>query len=106
MLEKKIRVLIGKRIDDGEEETVIDLTVKKNMNQGWFGNADIGVGNHDRYSAKGMLNRFADGDQLTGIFNFNNVRDASLGGGRRWWRQNGMEEVKDTRKLISISKTV
>lgn len=81
-------------IDDGEEETVIDLTVKKNMNQGWFGNADIGVGNHDRYSAKGMLNRFADGDQLTGIFNFNNVRDASLGGGRRWWRQNGMEEVK------------
>ena len=24
-------------IDDGEEETVLDLTVKKGMNQGWFG---------------------------------------------------------------------
>ena len=25
-------------IDDGEEETVLDLTVKKGMNRGWFGN--------------------------------------------------------------------
>ena len=24
-------------IDDGEEETVLDLTVKKGMNRGWFG---------------------------------------------------------------------
>ena len=29
-------------IDDGEEETVLDLTVKKGMNQGWFGNVDLG----------------------------------------------------------------
>ena len=28
-------------IDDGEEETVLDLTIKKGMNQGWFGNADV-----------------------------------------------------------------
>ena len=25
--------------DDGEEETVINLTVKPGMKQGWFGNA-------------------------------------------------------------------
>ena len=31
-------------IDDGEEETVLDLTVKKGMNQGWFGNADVAGG--------------------------------------------------------------
>ena len=28
-------------IDDGEEETVLDLTVKKGMNQGLFGNIDL-----------------------------------------------------------------
>ena len=27
-------------IDDGEEETVLDLSVKPGMNKGWFGNAD------------------------------------------------------------------
>ena len=27
-------------IDDGEEETVLDLTVKKGMNRGWFGNVN------------------------------------------------------------------
>ncbi len=81
-------------IDDGEEETVLDLTVKKNMNQGWFGNIDAGVGNHDRYVVKGMINRFQDGDQLSGVFNLNNIRDASVGGGRRWSRQYGMQENK------------
>ena len=33
-------------IDDGDEETVLDLTVKKGMNQGWFGNFDAAIGNH------------------------------------------------------------
>ena len=39
-------------IDDGEEETVLDLTVKKGMNQGWFGNADLGAGTKDRYTSR------------------------------------------------------
>ncbi len=47
-------------IDDGEEETVLDLTVKKGMNQGWFGNADVAGGTEDRYMARFMLNRFVD----------------------------------------------
>ena len=100
-------------IDDGEEETVLDLTVKKGKNQGWFGNADIAAGNHDRYTAKGMLNRFVDGDQLTGVFNFNNVRDASVGGGRRWYGGGGMEDTKSgginfslTRKKVELGGSV
>lgn len=34
--------------DDGEEETVINLTVKPSMKQGWFGNAFAGYGSEDR----------------------------------------------------------
>jgi hypothetical protein len=37
-------------IDDGEEETVIDLSIKKGMKQGWFGNFDLAGGTHERYS--------------------------------------------------------
>lgn len=47
-------------IDDGEEETVLDLTVKKGMNQGWFGNVDLGAGTEDRYTGRAMINRFYD----------------------------------------------
>lgn len=31
-------------VDDGEEETIINLTVKKGMKQGWFGTAQAGGG--------------------------------------------------------------
>ncbi|MDE5998818.1 MAG: carboxypeptidase-like regulatory domain-containing protein, partial [Bacteroidaceae bacterium] len=37
-------------IDDGEEETVLDLSVKKGMNNGWFGNFDAGIGTENRYA--------------------------------------------------------
>ena len=45
-------------IEDGEEETVLDLTVKKNMNQGLFGNVDLGIGTEKRYTSRGMMNYF------------------------------------------------
>ena len=52
-------------IDDGEEETVLDLTVKKGMNQGWFGNVDLAAGTEDRYAGRAMINRFYDKTQFT-----------------------------------------
>ena len=39
-------------IDDGEEETVLDLSIKKGMNQGWFGNLDLALGTKSRYTEK------------------------------------------------------
>ena len=47
-------------IDDGEEEAVLDLQMKKGANQGWFGNTDLAYGSHDRYSAKNTTSRFTD----------------------------------------------
>lgn len=37
-------------VDDGEDETVINLTVRKGMDNGWFGNAETGYGTDDRYA--------------------------------------------------------
>ena len=87
-------------IDDGEEETVLDLKVKKGMNQGWVGNIDGGIGTEDRYSASANVNRFASNadksSQLSFIGRLNNVNDQRFGGGGgpRWRRNNGLTVSK------------
>ncbi len=86
-------------IDDGEEETVLDLTVKKGMNTGIFGNLDVAGGTEDRYSARGMVNFFNQdkNQQLTLMGRANNVNDQGFhggGGGPRWRRNNGLTASK------------
>lgn len=79
-------------IDDGEEETVIDLSVKPGMMDGWFGNVMAG-GGHDlpdngyytdglspaedgwRYQGAGMLGRFTKSSQISIILNANNTNN-------------------------------
>ncbi|MGL5272678.1 MAG: TonB-dependent receptor [Phocaeicola sp.] len=84
-------------IDDGEEETVLDLSVKKGMNQGWFGNVDLAAGTEDRYSGKLMLNYFKEKSQYSIIASGNNVNDQGFsggGGGPRWRQANGLNATK------------
>ncbi len=84
-------------IDDGEEETVLDLTVKKDMNKGVFGNFDFGVGSKDRYTERGMMNYFKGSTQFTIMGAANNVNDQGFsggGGGPRWRQNNGLNATK------------
>ena len=67
-------------IDDGEEETVLDLQVKKEMKQGWLTNIDVGGGTEDRYTGKTMVNRFTDNTRISIIGSANNVGDQGFGG--------------------------
>ncbi len=82
-------------VDDGEEETVINLTVKKGMNNGWFGNAEAGYGTDDRYKANYFLNRIWNGNQITFIGGANNTNnlafsDGTAGRFRRFGGSNGI----------------
>ena len=61
-------------IDDGEEETVLDLSVKKGMAKGWFGNLSLGGGRplqkegfdvNSLYQVNASLNRFDEDKQFT-----------------------------------------
>ncbi len=84
-------------IDDGEEETVLDLTVKKGMNQGWFGNADLSAGTEHRYLGRAMVNHFYERTQVSVIGSANNVNDQGFsggGGGPRWRGNNGLNATK------------
>lgn len=81
VLDKKSDMAKMTGFDDGEEETVLNLTVKPGMKQGWFGNAYAGYGSKDRYEGNAMVNRFYNNDQLTfmgGLNNTNNMGFSDL----------------------------
>ena len=72
-------------IDDGEEETIIDLSLRQGMMQGWFGNtmagggADIPGAGSDmtdpRFQTAAMVGRFTDKSQISVIVNANNTNN-------------------------------
>ena len=86
-------------IDDGEEEAVLDIRVKKGMNQGWIGNLDAGAGTEDRYSLNTNVNRFSShGDnssQFSLIGRVNNVNDRRGPGGFGGMMARGLNTSKE-----------
>ena len=96
-------------VDDGEDETVINLTFKKGMNQGWFGTAEGGYGTDDRYMGSFNVNRFWDGNQITLLGNFNNTNQIGFtdSNGNRFRRFGGNNGITESRALglnINIGK--
>ena len=92
-------------IDDGEEETILDLGVRKGMMNGWFGNV-MGGGGYDmqpannklRYQGAAMVANFSESAQLAFIGNANNTNNrgfqdmaaSSMGGMRGGGMRGGM----------------
>lgn len=78
-------------IDDGQETTVLDLTVQQGMMNGLIGNAQLG-GGHDlpaeasvyddyRFQSNVFLGNFKSDTQLSIIANANNANNQRFGGG-------------------------
>jgi uncharacterized membrane protein YgcG len=60
-------------IDDGNEETAINLKVKKDRNQSNFGKLTGGVGVPSRFDLRGNLNRINNDEQFSIIGSGNNI---------------------------------
>lgn len=92
-------------IDDGNDEAVLDLTIKKGQKKGLFGNTDVGYGTEDRYLAKGMLNSFMDDKQLSTFVNINNINDKGYGnaGFHRMRQSTGLNAKKSAGLHIANS---
>ncbi len=66
-------------VDDGEEAKTINLTLKEDRKNGYFGNVTGGLGgatgpgSEARYDSKLNLSRFSTGTQLSVIGNVNNI---------------------------------
>ncbi len=88
-------------VDDGEDETVINLTVKKGMKQGWFGNATVGYGTDGRYTGNMMINRFVNDNQFSIIADANNINEMSFSmpGSGRFSRFGGTDGVNDAQNV-------
>ena len=84
VIEKKSDQAEFTGIDDGEEETILDLTVKPGMMKGAFGNLMAG-GGHDlpstsvegdwRFQTAGFLGNFTDKYQISAVLNANNTNN-------------------------------
>ena len=84
VIEKKSDQAEFTGIDDGEEETILDLTVKPGMMKGSFGNLMGGAG-HDlpstsvegdwRFQSAGFLGNFTDKYQISAVLNANNTNN-------------------------------
>lgn len=81
-------------IDDGEEETVLDLDLKRELNQSWILNADVAYGTHERYNGRLFATRFTDLSRVTAFASANNVGDRGFGGPRGFGGQSGLTAVK------------
>ena len=88
-------------VDDGEDETVINLTVKPGMKNGWFGQAEGGYGTSDTYKGSFIVNRFINNNQFTILGNANNINDAGFtdGNGQRFRRFGGTTGINTTQSL-------
>ncbi len=88
-------------VDDGEDETVINLTVKKGMQNGWFGNVELGYGTDDRHTGSFNVNRFWNGNQITFLGGANNVNDLRFtdGGSGRFRRFGGTNGVTSSQSF-------
>jgi hypothetical protein len=62
-------------IDDGNEETVLNLTVRPGMKNGWFGNVSAGAGYEDRYQGGGLVANIKDDRQLSLLASGNNTNN-------------------------------
>ncbi|MDE6120542.1 MAG: outer membrane beta-barrel family protein, partial [Muribaculaceae bacterium] len=87
-------------VDDGEEETVINLTVKKDRKNGWFGNAEAGYGTDGRYRGAFTVNRFWNGNQITLLGAANNINEPGFAdGASRFQRFGGMNGITNSQSV-------
>ena len=88
-------------VDDGEDETVINLTVKKGMNNGWFGTVTAGYGTDKRYLGNVIANYFNNGNQFTFTGNANNTNNVGFtdGGSSRFRRFGGDRGITTSQML-------
>lgn len=88
-------------VDDGEDETVINLTVKPGMKNGYFGTIEGGYGTDSRYMGSFNVNRFWNDNQVTLLGNFNNINELGFtdSNGNRFRRFGGTNGINTSQAL-------
>lgn len=93
-------------VDDGEDETVINLTVKKGMKKGWTGTISAGYGTDKRYQGSAVINHFSGDDQLSIVAGANNINDMPFTHGGSNFKQFGGADGINTSKYLGVNLNV
>ncbi len=65
-------------VDDGRDEKTINLKLKANRKNGYFGTAELAGGTSDRFKSKFNLNKFSGDSRMSIIGLGNNINDQSF----------------------------
>ncbi len=78
VFEKKSKTSEFTGISDGGEEWTINLELREEKRNGYFGNIMAGYGTDKRYEGKAMLNKFSKNTQLSFLGGLNNVNNTGI----------------------------
>ena len=85
-------------IDDGNEETVLDVGLKQKLKSSWISNIDVALGNKDRYANKIFVTRFTDRSRIAAFGSINNINDQGF--------QNGSPNFLEGNRGLTASRSV
>ncbi|HXL55003.1 MAG TPA: outer membrane beta-barrel protein, partial [Chitinophagaceae bacterium] len=95
IIDKKSDQALATKVDDGQYEKIINITLKKNRNKGVFGKDYIGYGTKAHYEAKANANFFNNDKKLSVIAGANNTgRDDSHNNNGSYNNSNGITDNK------------
>jgi len=75
VFDKKSEMAEFSGIDDGNEQKTINLALKEDKKQGYFGNVSAGYGTDERYQGKANINRFSKKSQVSALGMLNNINE-------------------------------
>lgn len=86
-------------IDDGNEQTVMDIELKKELNETWITSYDAAAGTEGRYLQKAFANRMTDRSRITftGNMNDNDARSNNKSIGADFNFNNGKDRKENGR---------
>lgn len=89
-------------IDDGNEETVMDLTIRKGFKNGWNGNFNAGYGTEKKYQERAEVRSFRDNYQTTITGNIGNAGDRGGGNGNNTNGQLGARLMYGSKEKLEV----
>jgi hypothetical protein len=78
VFERKSKTSEFTGINDGNDEMSINLELKADKRNGYFGNVTGGYGTDDRYNAKTMINSFSKKTQISFLGGLNNLNNTGV----------------------------
>ncbi|SOD20298.1 outer membrane beta-barrel family protein [Pedobacter xixiisoli] len=66
-------------VDDGQKKQTLNIMLKEDKKQGYFGKVDVGYGTDDFYQIQAMINKFKNKEKIAAYFTSSNTGKTGLG---------------------------